>query len=113
MSNSIQPAQVGSNAWLGLDPIAYLYHDADKSENAHPLTHSTLLVLAYDRQKGMNGETPLVTLDQAAALVAAERERWRLKLTAHRDRTVMSMYATVRECEAARNALQRVLDDKA
>lgn len=34
------------------------------------------LVLAADRRQGLRGETPLVTLEQAKAMVAAERERW-------------------------------------
>lgn len=57
-------------------PIAYLYHDARVPEDAHPWLHSTMLVLAADRRAGLRGETPLVTLSQAEAMVAAERERW-------------------------------------
>ena len=49
----------------------------------------------------------------AEALMAAERERWRAHLTAHLDHTVMSCYASRHECEAARNALQRALDELA
>ena len=49
----------------------------------------------------------------AQAIEAAERERWKYKMRAHRDMTVMSTFATYRECEAARNAIQRLMDDGA
>jgi hypothetical protein len=64
---------------LGLAPeravVAYLYHDAETPEDAHPWLHSTTLVLAADRRPTLRNETPLVTLAQAEAMVAAERER--------------------------------------
>ena len=59
-----------------LQPVAYLYHDAQTPEDAHPWLHSTMLVLAADRRPRLRNETPLVTLAQAEAMVAAERERW-------------------------------------
>lgn len=46
------------------------------------------------------------------ALVAAERERQRDKIDAHIGRSVMSVYGTQPECKAARDALQRLLDDE-
>ena len=55
---------------------SYLYHDAATAEQANPLTHSTLLVLADGRRPTFRNETPLLTLAQAESLVAAERERW-------------------------------------
>lgn len=58
-----------------VQPIAYLYHDTSTPKDAHPWLHSTMLVLAADRREGLRGETPLVTLEQARAMVAAERER--------------------------------------
>ena len=68
------PAGVVSSTELG-QPIAYLYHDASTPKDAHPWLHSTMLVLAADRRQGLRGETPLLTLEQAEAMVAAERER--------------------------------------
>jgi hypothetical protein len=70
----------GSNDQLGqaseaLQPVAYLYHDAATAEIADPLTHSTILVMRRHRLPSYRNETPLITLAQAAALVAAERER--------------------------------------
>lgn len=69
------PCGSDSSEQLG-QPIAYLYHDANTPKDAHPWLHSTMLVLAADRRQGLRGETPLVTLEQAKAMVAAERERW-------------------------------------
>ncbi len=43
--------------------------------------------------------------------LAAERERQADKVRAHIGRTVMSVYGTIAECKAARDALQRLLDD--
>lgn len=40
-----------------------------------------------------------------------ERERWRGKVQFHLSRTTMSVYSTQPECKAARDALQRLLDD--
>ena len=57
--------------------VAYLYHDASTPEDAHPWLHSTMLVLAADRRPKLRNETPLVTLAQAVAMVAAERDHWR------------------------------------
>ena len=54
-----------------------------------------------------------VAIDLGNAALASKHERLRVMLMAHRDRTVMSCYSSVRECEAARNALQRVLDELA
>ena len=56
-------------------PIAYLYHDASVPEDAHPWLHSTMLVMAHERRPQIAGETALVTVAQAEAMVAAERER--------------------------------------
>ena len=105
----------GCNDLLGLvpKPVAYLYHDASTPEDAHPWLHSTMLVLAADRRPGLRGETALVTLAQAEAMVAAERERERAKVRFHLERTTMSVYSTRPECKAARDALQRLLDDEA
>jgi hypothetical protein len=47
----------------------------------------------------------------AAAAVAAERELQRERVHAHIGRSVMSVYSTVAECKAARDALQRLLDE--
>ncbi len=55
--------------------VAYLYHDANTPQDTHPWPHSTMLVLAADRRPELRNETPLVTLAQAEAMVAAERER--------------------------------------
>lgn len=55
--------------------VAYLYHDAARAEIADPLVDSTLLVMWRDRQPRLRNETPLVTLAQAEAMVAAEREQ--------------------------------------
>ena len=55
--------------------VAYLYHDAASAESAHSMLNSTMLVLAADRRPELRNETPLVTLAQAEAMVAAERER--------------------------------------
>ena len=41
------------------EPIAYLYHDASAARHANPRIHSTLLVLACDRQPQCRNETPL------------------------------------------------------
>jgi hypothetical protein len=79
MTTEATPREVGSHAGLGLAPeravVAYLYHDAATPEDAHPWLHSTMLVLAADRRPKLRNETPLVTLAQAEAMVAAERER--------------------------------------
>jgi hypothetical protein len=48
---------------------------------------------------------------EVARAVAAERERLRVLIVAHRDQTVMSQHVTLAECHAARNALQLVLDE--
>jgi hypothetical protein len=42
-------------------PVAYLYYDAPCAEFANPLAHSTLLVLACDRNPIYSNETPLYT----------------------------------------------------
>lgn len=75
-----QPLVLGSTEGLGPLPeaphtIAYLYHDAASAETANPLLHSTLVVMAAERRPALRNETPLVTLAQAEAMVAAERER--------------------------------------
>ena len=41
------------------EPVAYLYHDAQTAQDAHPLMHSTMLVLATDRRPEYRNETPL------------------------------------------------------
>jgi hypothetical protein len=46
-------------------PLAYLYHDAARAEDASPLMHSTLLVLAADRRPQCRNETPLYAMTQA------------------------------------------------
>ncbi len=75
--NPSQPLGLGSSEGLGPLPeravVAYLYHDAATPEDAHPWLHSTMLVLAADRRPKLRNETPLVTLAQAEAMVAAER----------------------------------------
>ncbi len=76
-----QPLGLGLSEGLGplpdaVQPVAYLYHDAPTAEDAHPWLHSSLLVLAADRRRTFRNETPLVTLAQAEAMVAAERESW-------------------------------------
>jgi len=43
------------------EPVAYLYHDAQTAQDAHPLMHSTMLVLATDRRPEYRNETPLYT----------------------------------------------------
>jgi hypothetical protein len=43
------------------EPVAYLYHDAQSAHDAHPLVHSTLLVMAIDRRPECRNETPLYT----------------------------------------------------
>jgi hypothetical protein len=50
-------------------------------------------------------------LAYAAAAVAAEQELQRERVRAHIGRSVMSVYSTVAECKAARDALQRLLDE--
>jgi len=67
-----RPVRPGDEA---VQPIAYLYHDAASAETANPLIHSTLVVMAADRRPKLRNETALVTLAQAQAMVAAERER--------------------------------------
>lgn len=69
------PPAVGAQVQRGVRPVAYLYQDASVPEDAHPWLHSTLLVLAADRRPGLRGETALVTMAQAEAMVAAELER--------------------------------------
>jgi hypothetical protein len=54
-----------------------------------------------------------VRYEDAMAALAAERQRQRDKVRAHLGRTVMSVYSTQHECKAARDALQRLLDDGA
>lgn len=80
MSDDATPVKVGSHAGLGLVPeravVAYLYHDAQTAEDAHPWLNSTMLVVAAHRRPTLRKETPLVTLAHAEAMVAAERERW-------------------------------------
>jgi hypothetical protein len=49
--------------------------------------------------------------EYAAAAVAAEQELQRERVRAHIGRSVMSVYSTVAECKAARDALQRLLDE--
>ena len=58
-------------------------------------------------------EVPHYTAGQMIAYAMQERQRWRNKAMAHRDMTVMSKFATLRECEAARNAIQSLLADGA
>jgi len=48
---------------------------------------------------------------QLEAAVLAERQRQRDKIYAHIGRTTMSVYGTQPECKAARDALQRLLED--
>lgn len=50
---------------------------------------------------------------QLEAAVLAERQRQRDKIEAHIGRTTMSVYGTQPECKAARDALQRLLEDDA
>lgn len=92
------------------EPVAYLYHDADKPENAHPLFHSTMLVMPFGRREGGRNETPLITTTaaqayaeaMAAARVAQERERW---ATAAR----LCVQATPEQLPMALDALADVL----
>jgi len=89
MTTEATPAKVRLTDGLGPLPectvVAYLYHDAQTAEDAHPWLHSTMLVLAADRRPTLRNETPLVTLAQAVAMVAAERERWRAALRTERE----------------------------
>ena len=80
MTTEATPGALGSNDQLGpppeaVRPVAYLYHDAASAEAASPMLHSTLVLMAADRRPTLRNETPLVTLAQARAMVAAERER--------------------------------------
>lgn len=82
--NEQTPDPCGSDSSTELSkPIACLYHDARVPEDAHPWLHSTMLVLAADRREWLRGETPLVTLAQAEAMVTAERERLTKALRKH------------------------------
>ena len=58
-------------------PIAYLYHDAARAEDANPLWHSTLVVMAADRRPHCRNETALYALtpEDVAAVNAARKER--------------------------------------
>lgn len=64
-----------------------------------------------------NGECTTSTVSRydlqqlITAAVARERKRQRDKIDAHIGRSVMSVYGTQPECKAARDALQRLLDD--
>lgn len=51
--------------------------------------------------------------DELDAAVAAERERWRGMVRGHLHLSTMSIYGTQAECKAARDALERLLDDGA
>jgi hypothetical protein len=46
------------------------------------------------------------------AEIHRERERQREKIRAHIGRCTMSVYGTQAECKAARDALERLLDDE-
>lgn len=60
-------------------------------------------------------DEPLFSAEQmrayASSAIENEKSRMRCKLIAHRDMSVMSCFASLKECNAARNALQRVIDD--
>lgn len=65
--------------------------------------------------KTYNGEWVNVTeylCRFAEKIMAAERQRQRDKINAHIGRTTMSVYGTQPECKAARDALERLLDDE-
>ena len=64
----------------GLGPlveVAWLYHDAARAEDANPLLHSTLVVMAADRRPQCRNETALYALtpEDVAAVNAARKER--------------------------------------
>lgn len=50
---------------------------------------------------------------EAVSAVPTESERLRAKVRHHLSMTTMSLYGTQSECKAARDALQRLLDDLA
>lgn len=51
--------------------------------------------------------------EDASGAVLQERERWRGRVRDHLHATTMSIYGTHAECKAARDALERLLDDGA
>ena len=98
------------------EPVAYLYHDADKPENAHPLFHSTMLVMPFGRREGGRNETPLITTTAAqayaealaAARVAQERERWEQERKDYRS-LLMQARVVLRGPHAQQNIVVREL----
>ena len=113
MTTEATPREVGSHAGLGLAPeravVAYLYHDAASAETASPMLHSTLVLMAADRRPTLRNETPLVTLAQAQAMVAAERERLRAAVEAYMDAPARSYSQTREQCDA-QAAMWRAFD---
>ena len=53
---------------MKIEPVGYLYHDAESAEKANPLLHSTLIVFASDRKPTCRNETPLYTEAQMRQL---------------------------------------------
>lgn len=65
------------NEALGpLVEVAWLYHDAARAEDANPILHSTLVVMAADRRPHCRNETALYALtpEDVAAVNAARKD---------------------------------------
>ncbi len=77
----------GSELSEGLGPlveVAWLYHDAARAEDANPLLHSTLVVMAADRRPHCRNETALYALSpEEVAAVNKHRARkvWQTRQT--------------------------------
>lgn len=76
-----RPVRPGAEA---VQPIAYLYHDAACAEDANPLLHSTLVVMAAYRRAHCRNETALYALaPEEVAAVNKHRARkvWQTRQT--------------------------------
>lgn len=68
-------------------------------------------MLAEGWRQCAKGQNTTQFCGQLEAAVLSERQRQRDKIEAHIGRTTMSVYGTQPECKAARDALQRLLED--
>jgi hypothetical protein len=97
-----------------------LREQPDGSMDLNPYVYDFAEKLAFEQFSQMRidgwrlcakGQNTSQFCGQLEAAVLVERQRQRDKIEAHIGRTTMSVYGTQPECKAARDALQRLLED--
>lgn len=114
MKNERPPREVGSNLRLGPLPKARPLVERLREMSAHGYWPHLGDDAANEIERLRARVLELEAVhEDASGEVLAERERWRGRVRDHLRCTTMSIYGTHAECKAARDALERLLDDGA